>query len=306
MPRAVVLTQYGPPDVLVWRDVAMPVPGPGQVRIRVKAAGVMPTDVEIRRGDLEAEFPLPLGAVLGFEAAGVVDAVGPSVSGVQEGDEVASLLAGLGGYGEYALASSWTPKAPNVSWSDAAALPASAEAAVGILKQLGVAEGETLLVLGAAGSVGMIATQLAVSQGLTVIGAASPRDHDLVRDIGGVPVTYGAGLVERVREISPSVDAVLDAAGKGALPDAITLAGGPARVMTLADGHAAELGVAFSAPTPDRAPDAVDRTMPLLASGALRLRRQRHLPMSEAAEAHRLLENGDAHEKLVLEAQGKE
>jgi NADPH:quinone reductase-like Zn-dependent oxidoreductase len=302
MPKAVVLTKYGPPDVLVWSDVPMPEPGAGQVRIRVKAAGVSPTDLKIRRGDLEAVFPLPPDAVLGFEAAGVVDALGPSVSGVQEGDEIASLLPGLGAYGEYALASSWTPKPPNVSWSDAAALPASAEAAVGILKQLGVTSGETLLILGAAGSVGMIATQLAVSQGVTVIGAASPRDHDLVRELGGVPVSYGAGLAERVREISPSVDAVLDAAGKGELPDAITLAGGPARVMTLADEHAADLGVALSAPTPDRAPEAVDQTMPLLASGALRLRRQRQLPMAEAAEAHRLLENGEAHEKLVLEA----
>ena len=281
----------------------MPEPGPGQVRICVKAAGVSPTDPKIRRGDLRAVFPLPGGAVLGFEAAGVVDALGSSVSGVQEGDEVASLLAGLGGYGEYAIASSWTHKPPNVSWSDAAALPASAEAAVGILKQLGVAKGETLLVLGAAGSVGMIATQLAVSRGATVVGAASPRDHDLVRDLGGVPVSYGAGLADRVREISPSVDAVLDAAGKGQLPDAITLAGGPARVMTLADEHAADLGVALSVPTPDRAPEAVDQTMPLLASGALRLRRQRQLPMAAAAEAHRLLENGEAAEKLVLEAQ---
>jgi len=273
------------------------------VRICVKAAGVSPTDPKIRRGDLKAVFPLPGGAVLGFEAAGVVDALGPSVSGVQVGDEVASLLAGLGGYGEYAIASLRTPKPPNVSWSDAAALPASAEAAVGILKQLGVAKGETLLVLGAAGSVGMIATQLAVSRGATVVGAASPRDHDLVRDLGGVPVSYGAGLADRVREISPSVDAVLDAAGKGQLPDAITLAGGPAKVMTLADEHAADLGVALSVPTPDRAPEAVDQTMPLLASGALRLRRQRQLPMAAAAEAHRLLENGEAAEKLVLEAQ---
>jgi NADPH:quinone reductase-like Zn-dependent oxidoreductase len=303
MPKAVVLTKYGPPDVLVWSDVRMPEPGAGQVRIRVKAAGVSPTDLKIRRGDLEAVFPLPPDAVLGFEAAGVVDALGPSVSGVQEGDEIASLLPGLGAYGEYALASSWTPKPPNVSWSDAAALPASAEAAVGILKQLGVTSGETLLILGAAGSVGMIATQLAVSQGVTVIGAASPREHDLVRELGGVPVSYGAGLADRVREISPSVDAVLDAAGKGQLPDAIILAGGPARVLTLADEHAADLGVALSAPTPDRAPEAVDQTMPLLASGALRLRRQRQLPMAEAAEAHRLLENGEAHEKLVLEAQ---
>src|ERR1700759_2668694 len=122
MPNAVVLTQYGPPDVLVWSDVPMPEPGPGQVRIRVKAAGVSPTDPKIRRGDLKAVFPLPDGSVLGFEAAGVVDALGQDVSGVQGGDEVACLLPGLGGYGEYALASAWTPKPPNVSWTDAAAL----------------------------------------------------------------------------------------------------------------------------------------------------------------------------------------
>jgi len=84
MPKAVVLTQFGPPDVLVWRDVSMPEPGPGQVRIHVKAAGVMPTDVEVRRGDLEGVFPLSPEAILGFEAAGVVDALGPSVSGVKE------------------------------------------------------------------------------------------------------------------------------------------------------------------------------------------------------------------------------
>jgi NADPH:quinone reductase-like Zn-dependent oxidoreductase len=302
MAKAVVLTQYGPPDVLVWSDVPMLEPGPGQVRIRVKAAGVSPTDAKIRRGDVKAVFPLAAGAVLGFEASGVVDAVGSSVSGVQEGDAIACLLGGLGGYGEYALTSTWTPKPPNVSWTDAAALPASAEAAVGILKQLDVTGGETLLILGAAGSVGMVATQLAVAEGVTVIGAVSPRDHELVRDLGGLPVDYGAGLADRVREISPSVDAVLDAAGKGGLPDAIALAGGPDRVMTLADEHAAELGVAFSVGTPDRAPGAVDRTMPLLAAGALRLRHQRLIPMIDAAQAHRLLEGGETHEKLVLEA----
>src|SRR6201993_651214 len=134
MPKAAVLTNYGPPEVLVWSDVPLPEPGPGQVRIRVKAAGVGPTDLKIRRGDLQAAFPLPPDAVLGFEASGVVEALGPSVSGIKEGDEVASLLPGLGGYGEYALASSWTTKPPEVTWGDAAALPASAEAAVGTLK----------------------------------------------------------------------------------------------------------------------------------------------------------------------------
>src|SRR5260370_13397177 len=196
MPKAVVLTRYGPPDVLVWQDVPLPEPGPGQVRIRVKAAGVSPTDAKIRHGDVQAVFRLPPNAVLGFEAAGVVDAIGPSVSGVTIGDNLASLVAGLGGYAEYVLASSWTPKPANVSWNDAAALPVAAEAALGILKQLRVVRGETLLVLGAAGSVGMIATQLAVAWGVTVVGAA-PRDQDLVRSLCALPVTHGDGLANR-------------------------------------------------------------------------------------------------------------
>ncbi len=172
---------------------------------------------------------------------------------------------------------------------------------MGTLKQLGLTGGETLLLLGAAGSVGMVATQLAVSRGATVVGVAAPRDDGLLRDLGALPVSYGPDLAVRVREIVPFVDAVLDAAGRGGLADAIDLAGGPARVITLADEHAADYGVRFSAGTPDRAPEAVDQTMPLLGSGSLHLRRQLHLPMEQAAEAHRLLENGDVHEKLILD-----
>src|SRR5579862_6993534 len=217
MPKAVVLTKYGPPDVLVWSNVPMPEPGPRQVRIRVKCAGVSPTDPKIRAGYVQAVFRLSVDAVLGFEAAGVVDALGSSVEGVEIGDEVACLLPDLGGYAEYAPTSTWTRKPVDVSWSDAAALPASAEAALGVINQVRLTGGETLLVLGAAGSVGMIATQLAVSLGASVIGAAAPRDHALVRDLGAVPVNYGPGLADRVREIIASVDAVIDAAGKGEL-----------------------------------------------------------------------------------------
>ena len=148
----------------------------------------------------------------------------------------------------------------------------------------------------------MIATQLAVAWGVTVIGAAAPRDQDLVRSLGARPVIYGDGLADRVRQVAVSVDAVADAAGKGGLADAIALAGGPARVITLADEHAADLGVAFSVGTPDRAPEALDQTMRLLASGTLRMRRERQLPMAQAAEAHRLLDNGATHEKLILDA----
>ena len=302
MPSACVLTDYGPPDVLKWQAVPMLEPSDTQIRIKVRVSGVGPTDLKIRRGDLNGAFPLPEPAVLGFETAGTVDRVGSAVSGVAVGDEVAAWLPSLGGYGEYALAQNWAPKPPQVTWNDAAALPASVEAAVGVLRQLGVASGETLLILGAAGSVGIIATQLAIGQGLKVIGAVAARDDALIRELGAAPVRYGDNLLANVREVSDRVDATFDAAGRGGLEDAIKLAGGSERVITLADAHAAELGVRFSAPTPDRAPDAVELGMRLLASGQLRLRPQRSLPMSSAAEAHTLLEKGDVPDKLLLVA----
>src|SRR6185436_3603327 len=228
-----------------------------------------PTDLKIRRGDVQAVFPLPDPAVLGFETAGTVDAVGSGVSDVAVGDEVAALLPSLGGYGEYAL---------------------------------GVAEGETLLVLGAGGSVGIVATQLAVRQGLKVIGAVGARDEELTRELGATPVVYGSSLLSNVREVADRVDATLDAAGKGGLEEAITVTGGTERVITLADEGARDLGVRFSVGTPDRAPDAVEIGMQLLASGELRLRSQQTIPMSRAADAHRLLEENHVHHKLLLEA----
>ena len=279
----------------------MPEPSAKEIRIKVRVSGVGPTDLKIRRGDVRAVFPLPEPAVLGFETAGTVDAVGSEVSDVAIGDEVAALLPSLGGYGEYALAAAWTHKPPQVPWTDAAALPSAAEAAVGVLRQLRVAEGETLLILGAGGSVGIVATQLAIRQGLRVIGAVGARDEPLIRELGGTPVVYGSNLLSNVREVADRVDASLDAAGQGGLDEAITLTGGTERVITLADEHAADFGVRFSVGTPDRAPDAVGIGMQLLASGELRLRSQQSLSMSQAAEAHRLLEEDHVHRKLLLE-----
>ena len=302
MPSACVVTGYGPPDVLEWEDVPMPQPSATEIRIKVRVSGVGPTDLKIRRGDVQAVFSLPDPAVLGFETAGTVDVVGSEVSDVAVGDEVAALLPSLGGYGEYALAAAWTRKPPQVTWNDAGAMPSAVEAALGVLRQLGVAEGETLLVLGAGGSVGMVATQLAVRQGLKVIGAVGARDEELTRELGATPVLYGGRLLSNVREVADRVDATLDAAGKGGLQEAIMLTGGTERVITLADEGARDLGVRFSVGTPDRAPDAVAIGMQLLASGELRLRSQQTIPMSQAADAHRLLEENHVHHKLLLEA----
>jgi NADPH:quinone reductase-like Zn-dependent oxidoreductase len=302
MPNAIVMTGYGPPKVLKWARAALPEPGEGQIRIKVKAAGISPTDLALRAGYLKEAIPLPPGTVLGFEAAGTVDAAGPGVTGTSAGDAVTALLFSLGGYAEHAVASIWTHKPDTVSWIDAAALPSSAEAAVGVLHQLNVTSGETLLLFGGGGSVGIIATQLAVAQGIKVISAVGEHDETLARELGATPVQYGAGVAGRVRALGAlgAVDAVFDAVGKGVLADAIALAGGPERVITLSDPAAADFGVRLSQPTPDRAPGALDDTIALLADGRLRLRAHKSMPMQQAAEAHRQLETGTAHERIIL------
>jgi NADPH:quinone reductase-like Zn-dependent oxidoreductase len=298
MPNAIVMTGYGPPEVLQWAGVPLPEPGEGQIRVKVKAAGISPTDLALRAGYLK-DIPLPRNAVLGFEAAGTVDAVGPGVTGTSVGDGVTALLFNLGGYAEYALASIWTRKPGSVSWLDAAALPSSAEAAAGVLRQLNVTSGETLLLFGGGGSVGIIATQLAVARGVKVISAVGEHDEALARELGATPVRYGAGLADRVRALG-AVDAVFDAAGKGVLADALALADGPGRVITLSDPAAADFGVVLSQPAPDRAPGALDETIALLAEGRLRLRAHKSMPMRQAAEAHRQLESGNVHERVIL------
>jgi NADPH:quinone reductase-like Zn-dependent oxidoreductase len=221
------------------------------------------------------------------------------VTGTSAGDRVTALLFGLGGYAEYAVASIWTRKPESVSWTDAAALPSSAEAAAGVLRQLNVTSGETLLLFGGGGSVGIIATQLAVARGITVISAVGEHDETLARELGATPVRYGAGLAGRVRALG-AVDAVFDAAGRGVLADAVALAGGPGRVITLSDPAAADFGVTLSQPGPGRAPGALDETIALLADGRLRLRAHQSMPMQQAAEAHRQLESGTVHKRIIL------
>ncbi len=255
-------------------------------RTGVRAAGISPTDLALRAGYLKA-IPLPPDAVLGFEAAGTVDAVGPGVTGTSIGDDVTALLLSLGGYAEYAVASTWARKPHAVSWLDAAALPSSAEAAERVLRQLNVTSGETLLLFGGGGSVGIIATQLAAARGVKVISAVGEHDETLARELGATPVRYGPGVAGRVRALG-AVDAVFDAAGKGVLADAIALAGGPRRVITLSDPAAAGFGVTLSEAAPGRAPGALDEAIALLAE------------MQQAAEAHRQLESGSVHERIIL------
>jgi NADPH:quinone reductase-like Zn-dependent oxidoreductase len=297
--KAITVTSYGPPSVLQLADVEIGPPAARQIQVSVKLAGVGPTDLAIRAGRLDAVYPLRPGGILGFEAAGVVEAVGDQVDTVAAGDEVAVFLPGsLGGYAERVNAEFWVRKPASVPWASAASLPASGEAAIRVLEQLGLTEGETLLVLGGNGSVGAIATQLAMARGAEVISAVRPSDFDEVAERGAVPIDYRRPLSDAV---PTPVDAVLDASGRSNLQDAVAVAGGPARVITLSDPHAAQFGVVLSGPVTAEIPRALQMVMDRVADGTLSLPDPTITALDHAADVHSRIENGTLRGKVLLQ-----
>jgi NADPH:quinone reductase-like Zn-dependent oxidoreductase len=299
--KAVTFSEYGGPEVLHVDDVEDPHPGPGQVRIAVRAAGVNPIDWKARSGMMRDVSPLTFPAVDGREAAGVVDEVGPDVEDVAVGDEVFG-FAVSGAAAEYAVLRDFARKPPGLSWEEAAGLPVAVETSVRVFTVLGgLSEGQTIVVNGAAGGVGAAAVQLARARGARVIGTASERNHDFLRSLGAEPTTYGDGLVERVRALAPDgVDLAFDTAGKGGVRDLIELTGDPARVATIADFGAAALGVKVTGGADFRAVEALGEAASLIEAGRLQLTVARTFPFSQAAEAHRVSEDGHVRGKLVL------
>ncbi|MER5354578.1 NADP-dependent oxidoreductase [Kitasatospora sp. NPDC002551] len=303
--KAIGFSEFGGVDVLRPIGIELPAPGPGQVRITVRAVGVNPLDHKVRSGSLTALFPVAFPAVPGYEVAGVVESVGPDVTEWRAGDEVLGAVHG-GGYAEYVLARAdrLVRKPAALGWAQAAAVPAAAETAWRSLDLLGAEPGHTLLVHGAAGGVGTLLLQFARARGIRVIGTASEANHAYLRELGAVPVTYGAGLAERVRALAPGgVDRVLDAAGTGVLPLSVELAGGAERVLTIADWQGAEQhGVRFTGgeatATYDR--PALHGALGLFAAGALTLPLHRVLPLAQAAEAQAESARGHLRGKIVL------
>jgi NADPH:quinone reductase-like Zn-dependent oxidoreductase len=299
--RAVTFTEYGPPEVLHVADVEEPHPGAGQIRVAVRAAGVNAIDWKARSGVMRDVMPSTFPAIDGREAAGVVDEVGPEVSGVAVGDEVFGFTVG-GAAAEHAVLDAFARKPAGLSWEAAAALPVAVETSVRVFTVLGgVGEGQTLVVNGAAGGVGVAAVQLARARGARVIGTASEANHEFLRSLGAEPTTYGEGMVERVRALAPDgVDLALDTAGKGGVPDLITLTGDPARVATIADFGAAALGVKVTGGGDFRATEALDEAAGLIEAGRLHVPIAQTFTFADAADAHRLSEDGHVRGKLVL------
>jgi NADPH:quinone reductase-like Zn-dependent oxidoreductase len=302
MVKAARFSRFGGPEVLEIVDLPDPHPGPGQVRIAVRAAGVNPSDWKKREGLMDTGLPQSMG----HEAAGVVDELGEGVAGVAVGDRVFGLSAEGAAQAELAVLSFHAPIPPSLDFPGAAALPAAVETATRALDQLGVGacagSRGTLLINGASGSVGSAAVQLAVVRGARVIGTASPASHDYLRSLGAEPVAYGEGLAGRVRALAPDgVDAALDVAGSGVLPELIKLAGGPEHVVTIADfGGAQEHGVRFSRGDAGRAIHALAEIGELIESGRFSIPVTRTFPLAEIAQAHRAGEAGHVRGKLVL------
>ncbi|MDQ6753714.1 MAG: NADP-dependent oxidoreductase [Actinomycetota bacterium] len=299
--KAVQFAKYGGPDVLKVVDVEEPHARPGQIRIAVRAAGVNAFDWKLRSGALAAFMPIGLPAGVGMDASGVVDEVGDGVEGVAVGDEVFGSTA-TGAAAQYAVLSEWAEKPEGLSFEEASGYPMSTETARRALNLLPLETGETILVNGAAGGVGLAAVQFALADGASVIGTASEGNHRFLRSLGAVPTTYGPGLVDRVRELAPhGVDVALDAVGSGVLPELIELTGDAGKVITIADNRAGEYGVRFSGGQgPGHAPEARAEAAALFQHGKFRMPVAEAFSLENIAAAHAKSEQGHVLGKFVV------
>lgn len=296
--KAVQFDTYGDPEVLHLAEVDEPHAGEGQVRIAVRAAGVNGIDWKIRGGSMREMMKLSLPAGTGVDASGVVDEVGAGVVDVAVGDAVFG--SGSATWAEYAVLRSWAAKPEQLSFEEAAGYPIPVETAIRILNQVGVQGGETLLVSGAAGGVGSAVVQIARQRGITVIGTASEPNQDYLRSLGAVATTYGDGLVDRVRALAPDgVDAALDIAGSGVIPELVELTGEPSKVLSIADFSAPEHGAQVSSSSKNAAA-AFAEAARLSREDAFHLPVEKTFSMKEAADAQATSAAGHVAGRLIV------
>jgi NADPH:quinone reductase-like Zn-dependent oxidoreductase len=304
---AVQFGRFGPPEVLTVGSFPEPHAGRGEVRVRVRAAGVSPVDAALRAGGSRSSERIALPHIPGVDAAGVVDEVGPDITDAAVGDEVfgAVDVARLGGASaEFAVLRFWAAKPASMSWEEAGAGGTSIETATRVLDLLDVSEGTTLLIDGAAGGVGSVALQLAIARGARVIGTGSPESQAFIARLGAIPTTYGQRLPERVRALHDGrVDLALDVAGAGSLPELIAITGTAASVVTIADFTGPRLGVRLS--TGDLGGEPNGRhglavAAALFEEGRFRVPLRKVFSLAEAAQAHALAVRGPRQGKIAL------
>ena len=308
MTRTLVAESYGGPEVVALQDIALPERGESQVLVDVRAAGTNPVDYKVYSGEMgrdPAKLPMPLG----MEVAGVVVEAAPGATGytggLTAGDEV--IVTNIsGGYSDRVIAeaSDVGHKPESLTFEQASGLLLTAGTAWHLLTNTRVGTGDTVLIHGASGGVGLMAVQLAVARGAKVIATASPARHDQLRGYGAEPVAYGDGLADRVRAIG-AVDAALDLVGTDeALDTSVELVADRGRIATIAGfARGPELGIAVLTGA-DGGQEIRDGSrgdvIRLVAAGKLDVTVDRTFPLEAAADAHRYLQTGHAGGKVVL------
>jgi NADPH:quinone reductase-like Zn-dependent oxidoreductase len=318
MARIVRPRAYGGPDVLTVQEVDIPVPGAGEVVVQVRAAGVNPLDWKLYSGafhDVDDDQHEAAGLAesmprLGMDCAGVVTAVGSDVENVAIGDEVI-VYPVTAAYADYvtAAASALTPKPERLSWEEAGGLMLAGLTAAHAIHAAGVQAGDTVLIHGGAGGVGLMAVQLARNIGASVVATAAVRNHDLLRELGAIPVPYGDGLADRVRDAAPAgVDAAIDTVGSDEALDVSTeLVANPARIASIT-GSDRRFGTGIKllgyGPGQDAGTEYRSSVRGHLAElagiGEVRVIVAKTFPLVDAAKAHQFGQSGGGTGKIIL------
>ncbi|XEC94555.1 NADP-dependent oxidoreductase [Paenibacillus tarimensis] len=301
--RAAAFASIGGPEVMRVMEFPDPQAGPGQVRVRVKTAGVQHFDCAVRSGWTPAYgLAVSLPQIPGNEFAGIVDQVGDGVTDISVGSPVLG-FALLNCYAEYVVvgADQIVSKPETMSWEEAGGLTGNGQGAYIALKAIGVGPGDTVLINGAAGSLGTFAVQLAKEWGVkTVIGTASKNNHDYLRSLGAVPVTYEEGLAERVRTLAPDgVDAAFDTAGGEGLRAAVELVSDKDRICTFfAYDLIEELGLRVI--RGERSAARLAELADLHSKGKLHTHIRQIFPLDRVEDAHRAIETRHGRGKIIL------
>lgn len=305
--RAMTYPEYGNPDILQLNDVPVPKVGPGSILIRVERAAVNPVDWKVMAGGLDPMLDAVFPVIPGWDVVGTVEATGPDTPEFSAGDRVAAYarkeVVHGGTYAEYVAvpAESAAVVPADVDIDTAASIPLVGGTALRALETVQLSPDDTLLIHGASGGVGHIAAQLAVDYGTTVIGTASPKNHDRLRELGVTPVAYGDGLEDRVREIAPGgITAVVDFVG-GVLDQSLALLGEDHgnRLVSIADSDVEDHGGRWVWVRPDGG--RLHYLLEKVSEGAVSVHIDRTFPLAEAAEALEVSKSGEANGKLVID-----
>jgi NADPH:quinone reductase-like Zn-dependent oxidoreductase len=304
MPQAVRFDEYGGIGVLRIAEVDRPVPGPGQVLVRVKAAAINPGEAKIRSGALAEQWPATFPSGEGSDLAGVVEELGQGVTGFAVGDDVFGFTDNRSSHAELVLveAANLVRKPAGISWEAAGSLYVAGATAYAMVRAVSAGPGDTVVVSGAAGGVGSLAVQLANRAGATVIGLASEANHQWLASHGVVAVSYGQGAADRIRAASGGrVDAFLDAFGNGYVELALELGVRPERIDTIADFEAAaKYGVKTDGNAAGANAQVLAELADLVDRGLLEITIANVYALDQVHDAFRELEHGHTRGKIVL------